>query len=247
MSFRLKTILGIAGIEILLLSILVVSGLNYLRVTNEQQLFTRAQTTARLFAAMTSDAVVALDLATLDVLVQQTSNNPDVAYLRIRNRSGNVLVENGDPDILAAPFVEDGGIAAARSDQRVDIAHAIDVGGTNFGRVELGISTESLDVTLADATRWMLGIAGIEILLVGFFSYALGGILTRQLCALRKGARLVAEGNFGYLIAARGNDELADTAYSFNRMSCALAKYAADLEAAKEDAEAGRNLSLIHI
>ena len=42
MSFRLKTVLGIAGIEIILLSILIVSSLHYLRVSTEQQLLERA-------------------------------------------------------------------------------------------------------------------------------------------------------------------------------------------------------------
>lgn len=71
MSFRLKTILGVALIEAVLLSLLVISGIYYLRSSNEAQLAERARTTARLIASMTSDAVVATDLATLDALVEQ--------------------------------------------------------------------------------------------------------------------------------------------------------------------------------
>ena len=39
MSFRLKTVLGIAVIEVVLLAILVISGLNYLKSSNENELF----------------------------------------------------------------------------------------------------------------------------------------------------------------------------------------------------------------
>jgi hypothetical protein len=104
MSFRLKTILGIALIELILLSILVISGLHYLRTSNEQQLLQRGQTTVRLAATMTSDAVIALDLATLDVLVQQILKNPDVVYMRVRLDDGTILSEGGNEAALNSIF-----------------------------------------------------------------------------------------------------------------------------------------------
>ena len=113
MSFRLKTVLGIAGIQIVLLSILVVSGLHYLRVSNEQQLLERARTTAKLVATMTSDAAVAMDIATIDVLMDQTVKNPGIDFARVRLANGAVISESGKPSALRAPFAQDTSIASA--------------------------------------------------------------------------------------------------------------------------------------
>lgn len=240
MSFRLKTILSIGLIEVVLLTALVVSGLHYLRETNEEQLLHRAESSAKLFAGMTADAAVANDLATLDVLVKQALANRGMLYVRVRNASGDVLAQGGDPAILAAPFRVDVSVAEADDDLRFDVSHAIEVAGRVFGSVELGIDAASVDVAVAEARQWMLVVAGFEIVLVALFSFALGTALTRQLAHLQKGARQVANGNFGYLIKVNGQDELADTAMSFNSMSGALAVYARELETARAVAEAGR-------
>ncbi len=240
MSFRLKTVLGIAAIEFVLLAILVISGLHYLRSSNEVQLLERSQVTARLFSTMTSDALLSLDLATLDALVSQTLQNDDILYVRVRNANGLVVAEGGDESALAAEFTEDTSIEATSNDMRLDVAAAITSAGKEFGRVEIGLSTTAIEATLADATRWMLSIAAMEIFLVAIFGLLLGTVLTKQLALLRKGAKRVAQGEFGYQLRVSGRDELADTSNSFNRMSQALAAFAKEAEEARRKAEAER-------
>lgn len=243
MSFRLKTVLGIACIEALLLTILVISGLNYLSSSNATQLQQRAATTAKLVATMTGDAVIAFDLATLDVLVDQALRNPDIAYLRIRSTNGTVLSEGGDAEALAEPFAEDETIEQASRDRRLDVSSQITVAGTDFGRVELGLSTTVLHTTFGDALVWLVSIALFEMILVALLGLALGHYLTRQLTMLKRGAKQVAAGDFGYQIPINGRDELAETASSFNRMSDSLARFARIAEDARKRAEAGRELA----
>ena len=243
MSFRLKTVLGIALIEALLLTILVISGLHYLSTSNAKQLTDRAATTAKLVATMTGDAVIAFDLATLDVLVDQAMRNPDITYLRIRSANGTVLSEGGDQEALLEPFVEDQSVEQASRDHRLDVSAPISIGYSDFGRVELGISTTTLDSTFKDALLWMVGIALSEMTLVALLGLALGHYLTRQLMQLKSGAGKVASGDFGYQIPIAGKDELAETAMGFNAMSKALADYAEMVEEARLEAEAGRKLA----
>ncbi|MEM1398425.1 MAG: ATP-binding protein [Pseudomonadota bacterium] len=243
MSFRLKTVLGIALIEALLLTILVFNGLHYLSSSNAQQLEQRAATTAKLVATMTGDAVIAVDLATLDVLVDQALLNPDLEYLRIRSDSGVVLSEGGAADALAVPFQHDHSVEAAKQDGRLDVMAPIMVGGATFGHVELGLSTEVLEATFGDALTWMVSIALSEMILVALLGLALGHYLTRQLVRLNRGAETVAGGEFGYQIPVEGKDELAATATSFNKMSRSLAQYAALAEEARLKAEAGRMMA----
>lgn len=243
MSFRLKTVLGIACIEALLLTILVISGLHYLSSSNAAQLQQRAATTAKLVATMTGDAAIAFDLATLDALVEQALRNPDLIYLRIRSANGASLSEGGDGQALADPFIEDQSIEQTSSDGRFDVQAPIMVAGTGFGHVELGLSTAALDATFSDALAWMVGIALSEMTLVALLGLALGHYLTRQLLLLKRGAKRVASGDFGYQIPISGQDELAETADSFNSMSKALARYADLAEQARLKAEAGRELA----
>lgn len=241
MSFRLKTVIGIAAIEIVLLAILIVSGLYYLKSSNETQLLERSRVTAQLFSTMTSDAVLSTDLATLDALVAQTLKNDGIVYVRVRHASGIVLSQDGDPDALAAAFVEDRRVDETDNDRRLDVAYPITAAGEEFGRVEIGLSTSLIDAVIADASRWMLSVAAAEIGLVAVFGLMLGSILTRQLALLRRGARRVAGGEFGYQLRVSGKDELADTTASFNAMSVALAKFAEEALEAKRRAEAGRD------
>ena len=86
-SFRLKTILGIAAIEALLLAILIGSGLDYLHDSNERQLVDRAVTTAALFATTAKDAVISNDLASLESFVEGAMTYPDPSF-RASSTSG---------------------------------------------------------------------------------------------------------------------------------------------------------------
>ncbi len=56
MSFRLKTILGIAFIELILLAILIASGIGWLRDSNEQQIINNGERLSRTFAIAVRDA-----------------------------------------------------------------------------------------------------------------------------------------------------------------------------------------------
>lgn len=240
MSFRLKVILGVATIEVLLLSLLVFSSMRYLSGSNKEQLYDRARTSVQLFSTMAAEATLAMDLAALDALAAKTASNPGIAYARVRNPSGSVLSEKGDAASLQRPFHADVNIDDVGSDQTFDVAQDILVNGKSFGRVELGLSIKAFEKLLEEAARYMLGVALIEVVLVGVFGFILGRVLTTQLIALQLGARKVADGELGYTIQVRGNDELADTAKSFNAMSCALHDYARDLKKARDKAERGR-------
>lgn len=240
MSFRLKTVLGIAAIEVLLLAILIVSSLSYIRSSNEERIVEQAQTASRLLATMTADATVALDLATLQELVYQAVSNPGIDYARVRLEDGTVIAQDGPEAILALPFKRDMTVSDTEDDQRLDVWSPIIVAGRPFGRVELGMSTAGLEETIADAREWMLGVAGTEIALVAVFGLLLGQVLTSQLVRLQKAAEQVAKGDFGFQTEVRGNDELARTAVSFNTMSEFLRNYSHRLEEARVLAEQGR-------
>ncbi len=223
MSFRLKTVFGIAIIELTVMAILI--GVNQFALGGSAttQLYERAQATGRIFANMVSDAVISTDLATLDAMIDTAVSTEDLAYLRIRGIDGTELSKGGQEDALAVPFVADASYETALDDHRIDVDVPIIVEGTTFGTIEIGLSTKNVEAEIASAFRWNIIVAGVGMSLVAIFGYGLGSILTRQLGGLRKGASAIASGDLGHQIPVRGRDELADTARCFNTMAHTLA------------------------
>jgi PAS domain S-box-containing protein len=218
MSFRLKTILGVAAIEAVLLALLVWSGLRFIERSAEQEFTQRAQATVQGFAAIAKNAVIASDLASLRSFVRETLTYPGVVYARVRDADGRVLASAGDEAALARPFAPDPDFNAV-ADGVFDAAGEIAEAGTVFGRVELGLSVRALQEIQADARRYGVGLALLEMGLVALFSLALGVYLTRQLLNLTEGSRRVAAGELGHQVPVKGRDELAATARAFNTMS----------------------------
>jgi len=229
MSFRLKTVLGIAIIELTVMAILI--GINQFALggSASSQLFERAESTSRVFANAVADAVIATDLATLDSTIQAAVSSEELTYLRIKNPAGIVLSQSGAENALAAPFVRDTSYDAALSDQIIDIDLPIVIEGTNFGTIELGLSTVSVENEIANAFQMNLIVAAIGMSLVAVFGFGLGSMLTGQLKWLREGARQISAGNLDRRIAIRGRDELAETALCFNQMAEALKRDRAKL------------------
>ena len=223
MSFRLKTILGIASIEALLLIVLIWSSLNYLYDSNEKALINRAQTTASLFATTTKDAIISTDLASLESAIAEILKNSGIVYARILDQNATILAQGGKQTYLQANFQQDENLEHVQ-DQVFDVYTAVEESGFYLGRIELGFSVESISRVLTQAKQQAISIAAIEILLVALFSFILGSYLTRQLAQLRNAATHITEAGAGKQIPIHGHDEIADTIHCFNHMSQHLEK-----------------------
>ncbi len=217
MSFRLKTILGIALIEGVLLMLLVWSGMDYLNYSNRNAMLKQATTTAKLFVALKKDAVLTTDLATLEEALDELIATPGVIYIRVKSHE-SILVERGSDSALAKPFVEDDDLLNV-DDGVFDIKEDVVVAGQVFGSIELGLSTLEMEALLAEAKKRFYIIAAVEMLLVALFSFILGTYLTAMLTKLVNGVKSISKGELGTQIEVKGSDELASTAEAFNSMS----------------------------
>lgn len=223
MSFRLKTILGIALIELSVMVVLIFMNQLNFGGTASSELYDRGRVTARLFSNMVTDAVISTDLATIDSMIANTLHNDELIYLRVLDSAGNLLSQGGHAAAMAQPFFEDATFDSALSDSRIDVTEAIRIGDQDFGRIELGLSTLRVEQGIRWALRWNVFVAIVGMTLVAVFGFLLGSVLTRQLSSLRDGARMIEEGNLAHRVPVRGGDELAVTAKCFNRMAAALA------------------------
>ena len=244
MPFRLKLIFGIVTIQAVLLTVLIWSGLNTLRNSNEAALIDRTLSTTKLFASSTQAAVLATDLAALESFVEELLTNPGIVYVRVRSKQG-VLAEAGNQQLLSRAFVADKGLATAAQDGVFDAEADILVSGEKYGHVEIGFSIATIQRLIQQTRTNAFTLAGFNLLLIGLFSLLLGLYLTRGLNKLQLGAQRIAEGKLGHLIEVSSNDELAKAAHAFNDMSAKL-KHLDEARAHKEDEVLRLNAELEH-
>lgn len=218
MSLKLKTILGVALIEAVLLALLVTLMMDYLKSTNYDGLYKRATTTAALFATTTKDAVLSYDLASLEVFAAELIENPDLLYARVVASDGSVFAEAGDTALLERQFRPDSDVSQV-TDGVFDVSASIQEGGERYGEVQLGIDISVLTTRIEDAWRWSALIAMGEMVLVALFSFLLGSYLTGQLGKLRAAAHAISRGESGIALDIDGRDEVAEVANAFNKMS----------------------------
>lgn len=221
LSLRLKTILGIALIEALLLILLISMTLNYLRTTNYDSLEKRASTTVTLFSTTTKDAILSYDLASLEAFVSEVLKNPDLSYARVIGPSGEIFAQAGNQAALDKTFVADSEIELV-DDGIFDISAEIRESDVVYGHVEIGLETDSITQVIKEAEQRSISIAGVEMLLVALFSFALGTYLTKQLKVLVNATKTIAIGKLDIKIPVKGNDELASVSRAFNAMAANL-------------------------
>ena len=247
LSLRTKTIAGTAIIEATLLVVLIVTSLSFINSLTEDSVLKRTSTTTNLFASTTKDALLTLDLASLEASVQELMTNPDIAYVRIVDNQQRILAVSGDTTSLSSGFTADTTLASV-NDGVFDSNRRIVVSGHYYGEIQLGIDIGYVQSSLIQIRNWIVSLALIELGLVALFSYGLGTYLTSQLNTLRQGAKdivnAIKTSNFNTApIAEKGHDELTELAKTFNLLVKNLeTEYQSRLEAENELTQLNQSL-----
>ncbi len=218
MSIKWKTILGIALIELLFLGLLIWQAVQYLSVSNQAALTKRASDTVELIESVVKDAVISVDLATLDEVTRQVAELDEVVYVQIVDSSGLLAAAGQLPSSQVAVDAD----FQAASDGVYDTSVEITESGYSFGRLELGISVSSLHGLIAEAKQRFIIIAGLELVLVALCSWALATLLTRRITELRNAAQAAEKGQWVALRADGKRDELSLAMQAFDHMTEAL-------------------------
>ncbi|MCM5507179.1 MULTISPECIES: response regulator [Vibrio] len=235
MSFRMKTILGIAFIEVVMLIALTFSAMSFLSESNEKQLIQRAHSAASMFAHAAKDAMIATDIATLDDLVQEFMTIEDITYIRVM-RGDKELSSDGNEALLQRTMLIDYNLDSV-VDGVFDTQVQVTNGGANYGTIDIGFEVSAINSMLTSAQKAIIGIASIEVMLVAIFSFFLGTYLTKSLVKLIEAANTVSEQGPGFQLNDQSKDELGDVARAFDDMSVKLEKSYHDLKSARFEAE----------
>ena len=151
MSFRVKTILGIAFIEIVMLVALTFSAMSFLSESNEKQLLQRANSTADMFAHAAKDAMISTDIATIDDLVKEFMTIEDIAYITV-TRGDKELSSMGSESLIAREAPEDYTLDSV-SDGIFDTRRQIYDSNNNYGSINMGFEISEINSMLTNAQK----------------------------------------------------------------------------------------------
>jgi PAS domain S-box-containing protein len=218
MSFKWKTILGIALIEVVFLSFLVWQASRYIQNLGEVDIEKRVDDTVLLASAVLRDSIIAFDLATIDEQIAQIAGLDGVTYVELSGH-GKVLSSANTTDI-----------AISKTDNRIedvddgvyDTVHDIEFAGQTLGTLRLGFSVRDLSELTSTAQTRLYSIAALELILVALCSWLLARHLTKGLVALRETSERLEFGEAVEPIPGRGSDEIGSAIDAFNRMFATL-------------------------
>ncbi|MZI93293.1 HAMP domain-containing protein [Vibrio sp. CAIM 722] len=226
MSLRFKTIIGIALIELISLTVLLTLTFKYLTSTNYDGLEQRVASTLSLYSSAIENPVLSYDLATLNDFTETLMQNEGIDYVAVLNENGLVLSTAGDfPATFSQSMLEKS--VTDVKDGVYDVSIPLSSSGVHFGTIWIGFSMKALNHTIDNAKHWSLIIITSEIILVAIFSYFLGYILTQRLNQLNVAAKQVTAGDLDINLDTRGKDEVSSLSQAFNDMI-------AELKATKE-------------
>jgi anti-anti-sigma factor len=210
---------------------------------------------ARFLSSVSPEAVLDLDFSTLDTLVQQTHQDPNIVYCIIVDKDGHPLtsfVDTANSLITSiSPATADQDnilpiIAQVRQnsemrEQRIPIT----VADQPIGEVWLGYSIQSVQQQTWDvAIRTAVAICVISILLIGLTIFLFTHWISRPLRSLGAFAQAFAAGQHNQRMANTRRDEIGILGDYFNTMADQLQHTMDDLEQRVVDRTAALAIAL---
>lgn len=218
-SLRYKLILSVVLIEIVMLTIMVVNNVRTNTAMMRERMLARAKTTVELFATTSTNALLTMDLGSLQEYVNQVSGGEDVVYVSIETPN-RLILANTNKKIVGkeSALMSDADFFNA-SGGVYDISQPVAVAGRVIGTVWIGFSTKSAVAAIHNIRNQGILIAGTEILISIIVSLFVGIFLTNSLKELVSATRGMAEGNFGTRVAVKSRDEIGELGSVFNEMA----------------------------
>jgi adenylate cyclase len=235
MHLSLKVKLSLLITSLVVLTVALVS---YLLLRQQQQALTeqmtkRGHTIAEHLAAGGKGALVANDDLTLNILVKDAMNDPDLAYVAFVDDEGMVRAHS-DVAAIAKPVERPAGlmkldnkllVQTYRSESRreiIDFAVPFIFSQVPVGALYVGFSTETIAAALATARNraTLITVALVAIGVAG--AVGLATVLSRPIFRLVQGTRSIADGNFQITLPVTSRDELGTLTESFNQMARSL-------------------------
>ena len=235
LSFRTRLALAMCAL-ILLISVAIWFYLpNKLEEEAIALIAHKAETLAQLTAFTIHPAVYFQDRAALEEALSGTKQDKDVAYVVVRDSSGNALAsfhpERANAMALARQ-AQGGGVSPDGA--LYEVMAPIRERERELARLYIGISLARLNRQIT-TTRLGIGAIGALIIALSFVAVVLvSNLLTRPLRQVAAAAQQIAAGDLDHRLPVTGGDEIGQLADSFNEMASRVAERDASLRQSHE-------------
>jgi signal transduction histidine kinase len=238
LTFRVKLTLLVN-----LLIVLLILGTAFLVERRQRSAIVQEVEKRALVMAQALDSAVAADLMTYNYVsieqsVQKFSKGPDVVYVFIFDKEGNVAAEYTRDYPLSQILPQRGELKRGEAvvdqvqlpRQEGETVHDVKLPVTvegapqTWGMIRLGVSLQAMHQEIA-RTRWQIaGFVVLGLLVGSLASIVLAQRMARPIQALTDGVAAVGRGDFGHRIEVTSFDELGRLSAAFNEMSAQLAR-----------------------
>lgn len=221
-SFKLKTIIGIAVIETILLALIYFTSINALSETSENQIKARANETSNLIALWVKNGLLTYDVGNTESFITSLSEGESLIYVHVKNSEGKTFAFAGDKQYQNINIIADKTLEDAALDGVFDSRSIVEVDGIAIGSVEIGLSVNELSKYVDEVAFKIKVIAVAEVFLSALFSWLLGWLLTQRLGRLEELATNIEAGNKSDLAVDRSKDEIGVVSQAFAKMAKTL-------------------------
>lgn len=221
-SFKLKTIIGIAIIESILLGLIYFTSINALSETSENQIKARAHETSNLIALWVKNGLLIYDVGNTESFITSLSEGESLVYVHVKNAEGETFAFAGDPKYQYLNANVDTTLQDASIDGVFDSRSVVEVDGISIGTVEVGLSVNELSKYVDEVAFKIKVIAITEVFLSALFSWLLGWLLTQRLGRLKELATSIESGDDTRIKVDSSNDEIGVVSQAFLKMANSL-------------------------
>lgn len=207
LGLRARFTIAILLVQALLLALLAVNSGRLMNEALYEQVEHRIEDIGRLLATALAVPMIQRDLATVREEVVEIGKDKDMAYLRVRDRTGQIVAEHAIEDTSVAVL---GGKAP------------IMVAGQIYGQIEYGLLTEQVERGRRKVVMQSILWAIMAIAASWGFLLVAGQWLSRRLGIMAEASERIADGDLTAQLPLQGDAVLDRLTMAFNRMSTSV-------------------------
>ena len=233
MPLKLKLSLVITVVLVVTVVLLSAMLLRQQQKTLTAEMVKRGLTIAQNLAASAKNPLVSDDELTLNLLVKEAMQDPDVAYVAITDEKGKALAHS-DVHLVGRPLERPANLTplggrllvqtyeAAGGADVIDFSVPLSFRRVAIGALYLGVSQRANAAALARARNNAILVSVAMVLLGIAGAFTLGSVLSRPISRLMEGTRAIAEGDYHVTLRVPSRDEIGALTQSFNDMAASL-------------------------
>lgn len=205
LSLRYKLTLAALAIEALMLSFLIVNGVQTTSRTLQRQADQRVHEIAETLAVALLGPLSQQDDASVHDIIESLRRDGGIETIVVRGTDNRIVHQTGNP--------------AGSKETDFRVTHAVELAGQRYGEVTLVLSGEFIIRARTRYLQQSLVIGAVALLLTGILLALTTAGVVRRFEALTRASKRMAQGDLDIQLSGEGEDEIGQLIGTFNRMA----------------------------